>query len=118
AERRGARARLPAGARGLRAAAVTRAGFVLAGRTVGWLASWTYYRNLLTAIALDDQNQIDPVIFVGARERPPELDGFPPGAELRRTPLLDSWTPPWAVRTAARGMLASDRPLGRVLRHA
>jgi glycosyltransferase involved in cell wall biosynthesis len=91
-----------------------RVGFVLAGRTVGWLASWTYYRTLLRAIAAEAADRLEPVLFVGERTNEPLLEEFPP-LEVVRSPLLDRLTPSAVARAAARGALY-DLPLGRLLR--
>jgi glycosyltransferase involved in cell wall biosynthesis len=95
---------------------MTRVGFVLAGRTVGWLASWTYYRTLLRALAAEAGDRIEPVLFVGERTDEPLLDEFPP-LELHRSRMLDGRTPGALARAAARGLLC-DLPLGRLLRRA
>ena len=92
---------------------MTRVGFVLAGRTVGWLASWTYYRNLLHSIDEVPDSGLEPVVFVGERGGPPLADF--PAVELHRSRLLDRLTPPWARRATERGLLLRDRELARLL---
>lgn len=93
---------------------MTRVGFVLAGRTVGWLASWTYYRTLLRALVAEAADRIEPVLFVGEQTDEPLLSEFPP-LELHRSPMLDGRGAGALARAAARG-LAYDLPLGRLLR--
>jgi glycosyltransferase involved in cell wall biosynthesis len=93
---------------------MTRVGFVLAGRTVGWLASWTYYRTLLRAIELAGDGRIEPVIFLGERAGQPPVDDFP-RVELHRSRMLDRYTPEWGRRALSRGALVRDRPLGTLL---
>jgi glycosyltransferase involved in cell wall biosynthesis len=93
---------------------VTRVAFVLAGRTGAWLGGLNYYRNLLRAIHEQDGTRLEPVLFVGERYDPAALADFPP-VELHRERMLDRYNPGWARRTAARGVLAADRPLGRLL---
>ena len=88
--------------------------FVLAGRTVGWLASWTYYRTLLRALAAEAADRVEPVLFVGRTTDEPILREFPP-LELHRSPMLDPRAPAALARSAARSVLY-DRPLGSLLR--
>ena len=93
---------------------MTRVGFVLAGRTVGWLASWTYYRTLLRALVSEAGDRVEPVLFVGEHTDEPLLHDFPP-LELHRSPMLDGRGGAALARGAARGV-AYDLPLGRLLR--
>ena len=92
-----------------------RVGFVLSGRTVGWMASWTYYRTLLGAVREVGDSAVEPVVFVGERERTPLLADLGP-VELHRSGLLDRPGPAAAGRLAWRYALARDRPLAGLLR--
>ena len=93
---------------------MTRVGFVLAGRTVGWLAGWNYYRNLLQAIAATPDRTVEPVVFVGEGTEPAVVDELP-RVELHRSSMLDRRTPAGLARSAWRWGLASDGLLGRLL---
>lgn len=93
---------------------MTRVGFALAGRTVGWMASWTYYRTLLRAIVADPDCGIEPVVFLASKADHPLIDELPQ-LERHRVPMLDDRSPGAAVRAAWRGPLLCDRPFGRLL---
>jgi glycosyltransferase involved in cell wall biosynthesis len=93
---------------------MTRIAFVLAGRTVGWMASWTYYRTLLRAILADPGCDIEPVVFLASKADHPLIDDLPE-LERHRVTMLDDRSPGAAVRAVWRGPLLCDRPLGRLL---
>jgi glycosyltransferase involved in cell wall biosynthesis len=93
---------------------VTRVGFALAGRTVGWMASWTYYRTLLRAILADPGCGIEPVVFLPSKADHPLIDELPE-LERHRVAMLDDRSPGAALRAAWRGPLLCDRPFGRLL---
>lgn len=94
---------------------MTRVGFALAGRTVGWMASWTYYRTLLRAILADPECGIEPVVFLASKADHPLIEQLPE-LERHRVTMLDERSPGAAVRLAWRGgPLLRDRPFGRLL---
>lgn len=93
---------------------MTRVAFALAGRTVGWMASWTYYRTLLRAILADPDCGIEPVVFLASKATHPLIYELPE-LERHRVAMLDDRSPRAAVRAAWRGPLLCDLPLGRLL---
>lgn len=93
---------------------MTRVGFVLAGRTVGWMASWTYYRTLLRAILADPEGGIEPVVFLAAGDEHPLIAELPE-VERHRVAMLDPRSPGGVARAVWRNGLVCDRPLGHLL---
>jgi len=93
---------------------MTRVAFVLAGRTVGWPASWTYYRNLLRSLLAVRECGLEPVVFVAASASHPAL-GDLPRVELHRSPALDNLTAASARRALWRVGLLHDRVLVQLL---
>jgi glycosyltransferase involved in cell wall biosynthesis len=82
---------------------------------VSWLGSVNYYRNLLSAVWVLPDRQIEPVLLVGERADAGILVGLPP-VEVIRSHWLDQLTARWAVRKVWQQAFASDPFLERLLR--
>lgn len=91
-----------------------RVAFVLEAHS--WLGGISYYRNLISALALLSPRQIQPVVFLGA-DVSDEIAANYSDAELIRTTLLDRNSPYGLVRRVVRKLARQrDFLLGQLLR--
>lgn len=75
----------------------TRVAFVLGG--VGWTGGINYYRNLLTAIKMTPNIDVQPVIFLGKKNDASEYESL---GEVVQSSLFDKLSPLWCVSQIKR----------------
>ena len=92
-----------------------RVGFVsgLAGRE--WLGGLNYFRNLLNAIADQEQRRIEPILLTSTDANPTARDELTSVCQLP-TRILDRGHPLWLLRKALQRVSGSDPLLQRVLK--
>jgi glycosyltransferase involved in cell wall biosynthesis len=72
-----------------------RVGFLVT--TGKWLGGINYLKNLLFAISLANNRQIEPIVFLGIKSPAKIKDMFSPYARIVTTPLLDRYSPSWIL---------------------
>ena len=90
-----------------------RVGFA-AGDWQRWAGGVNYYRALLSAVAEDPENTLEPVLFLGREGDESSLRGFPDVTRARST-IFDRRRPAWVVRGLSRRGFNRDPLFERLL---
>jgi glycosyltransferase involved in cell wall biosynthesis len=93
-----------------------RVGFVITATGSNWLGGLNYFRNLITAVKDHPELEIEPVIFIGAKDDENLFKDFPK-VEIIKNSIIDRLTLPWVFRKVFQKLFQRDFFLEKLLKY-